>query len=108
MKDLTLKEMGLYLMMGAILGLELMGMMALLTGCTDKITYKHTQEPNEITVKYNEGMGNSTKSGVTVVLSDGTRLEIGNSTTDQEEVFKALERITDLVEKLSIRYGTGL
>ena len=112
MKHLTLKEMGYYLAMGAVIGFEVMLFLSL-TGCTDRIKYTKTvQDPNGKTTKvqaiYTEGAGNSTKSDVTAKLAGELELEIGNSTTDQDKMFEAIQSLTELLEEAALRYGTGL
>ena len=76
-----------------------------LAGCTDKIRYKHTADPNEIIVEYTEGVGNSTKTAIKVTLSDNTKLEVGNSTTDQDELMRTMREAIDKVDKLILLMG---
>ncbi len=74
-------------------------------GCSaDSIGYTHTwTDPNgpvnTVKVTYREGLGNSEKTNIKVVLSDGSTLSAGNSITNQDELIKAFQQFMLVAQK---------
>lgn len=91
---------------GVIAAIVLMGLIFLLAGCTDRFRYRHTwTDPNEvqhvIAADYAEGVGNSDKQSITLVLGDGAYISIGRSVTDQEAAMAVLARYGGTLEQIA-------
>lgn len=73
----------------------------LLCGCTDRITYRHDLERNIIQISYSEGVGNSDKQDICVVLPDGATLTLGRSATDQDAFMSVLRQYGLTAERIA-------
>lgn len=97
---------GLWYVTVALMGIGLIVFLWFISGCTDRMHYRHewldpNGTPQSIVVDYSEGVGNSDKQAISIVLPDRATLTVGRSMTDQDEFMKVLKQYGITLEKLA-------
>ncbi len=94
-----------YIEVVVLLSILILLLLFLICGCTDRIYYRHDWiDPNGIShivrVSYSEGVGNSKKQSIEVILTDGASLSLGQSTTDQDKYMEMLSSQFNLLKEM--------
>lgn len=81
-----------------------------LCSCTDRLSYKYIErDPNgtEVIISgtYSESIGNSVKQDVTAKIEDHIVITIGDSSTDQDKVWEALQEMAVIIRAFDYKYS---